>query len=97
MPLMRSGPRTHECYMNAQQVRRAKHPCRCHDFTITVSEHLLGRLTEEDIVTRAVTGQEGPGVAAGFWRRGRDSNPRMMVLQTIPLGHLGTAPLQRRV
>ena len=27
------------------------------------------------------------------WRRGRDSNPRMMVLQTIPLGHLGTAPL----
>src|SRR5713226_1250459 len=27
------------------------------------------------------------------WRRGRESNPRMMVLQTIPLGHLGTAPL----
>jgi hypothetical protein len=28
-----------------------------------------------------------------IWRRGWDSNPRMMVLQTIPLGHLGTAPL----
>ena len=33
--------------------------------------------------------------AQEFWRRGRDSNPRMMVLQTIPLGHLGTAPLSR--
>jgi hypothetical protein len=30
--------------------------------------------------------------AKNFWRRGRESNPRMMVLQTIPLGHLGTAP-----
>jgi hypothetical protein len=29
----------------------------------------------------------------GFgWRRGWDSNPRMEVLQTSPLGHLGTAP-----
>src|SRR6266478_9854863 len=28
-----------------------------------------------------------------IWRRGRESNPRMMVLQTIPLDHLGTAPL----
>jgi hypothetical protein len=27
------------------------------------------------------------------WRRGSDSNRRVMVLQTIPLGHLGTAPL----
>jgi hypothetical protein len=27
------------------------------------------------------------------WRRGWDSNPRMEVLQTSPLGHLGTAPL----
>jgi hypothetical protein len=27
------------------------------------------------------------------WRRGSESNRRMMVLQTIPLGHLGTAPL----
>jgi integrase/recombinase XerD len=26
------------------------------------------------------------------WRRGWDSNPRMEVLQTSPLGHLGTAP-----
>jgi hypothetical protein len=26
------------------------------------------------------------------WRRGSDSNRRVMVLQTIPLGHLGTAP-----
>src|SRR6266481_805730 len=31
------------------------------------------------------------------WRRGWDSNPRMMVLQTIPLGHLGTAPLPEGV
>jgi hypothetical protein len=29
------------------------------------------------------------------WRRGWDSNPRMEVLQTSPLGHLGTAPLPR--
>jgi hypothetical protein len=27
-----------------------------------------------------------------IWRRGWDSNPRMEVLQTSPLGHLGTAP-----
>jgi hypothetical protein len=27
-----------------------------------------------------------------IWRRGSDSNRRVMVLQTIPLGHLGTAP-----
>src|SRR6267378_4117465 len=27
------------------------------------------------------------------WRRGWDLNPRVMVLQTIPLDHLGTAPL----
>src|SRR5579863_6489091 len=27
-----------------------------------------------------------------FWRRGWDSNPRMEVLQTSPLGLLGTAP-----
>ncbi len=26
------------------------------------------------------------------WRRGWDSNPRIKVLQTFPLGHLGTAP-----
>src|ERR1700679_1806292 len=26
------------------------------------------------------------------WRRGWESNPRMEVLQTSPLGHLGTAP-----
>ena len=29
------------------------------------------------------------------WRRGWDSNPRMEVLQTSPLGHLGTAPNNR--
>lgn len=28
------------------------------------------------------------------WRRGWDSNPRMEVLQTSPLGLLGTAPTQ---
>jgi len=27
-----------------------------------------------------------------IWRRGWESNPRMEVLQTSPLGHLGTAP-----
>jgi hypothetical protein len=27
------------------------------------------------------------------WRRESDSNRRVMVLQTIPLGHLGIAPL----
>jgi hypothetical protein len=30
--------------------------------------------------------------AKRVWRRGWDSNPRMEVLQTSPLGHLGTAP-----
>jgi hypothetical protein len=37
------------------------------------------------------------GIASGLsemesWRRGWDSNPRMEVLQTSPLGLLGTAP-----
>ena len=32
-------------------------------------------------------------LATEIWRRGSESNRRMMVLQTIPLGHLGTAPL----
>ena len=31
-------------------------------------------------------------MSAGVWRRGWDLNPRMEVLQTSPLGHLGTAP-----
>ena len=31
-----------------------------------------------------------------FWRRGWDSNPRMEVLQTSPLGLLGTAPNARQ-
>jgi hypothetical protein len=31
-----------------------------------------------------------------FWRRGWDSNPRMEVLQTSPLGLLGTAPNVRQ-
>src|SRR3990167_1897143 len=46
---------------------------------------------------------EGPSTSPRFacwgqprrwrdWRRGWDSNPRMEVLQTSPLGHLGTAP-----
>ena len=30
------------------------------------------------------------------WRRGWDSNPRMEVLQTSPLGLLGTAPNVRQ-
>jgi hypothetical protein len=30
------------------------------------------------------------------WRRGWDSNPRMEVLQTSPLGLLGTAPGARK-
>ena len=36
----------------------------------------------------------GPGYRTrqNFWRRGPDLNRRMMVLQTIPLDHLGTAP-----
>ena len=34
-----------------------------------------------------------PGKCRGrIWRRGWESNPRMEVLQTSPLGHLGTAP-----
>ncbi len=33
-----------------------------------------------------------PNEVCGAWRRGWDSNPRMEVLQTSPLGHLGTAP-----
>src|SRR5579885_3386648 len=31
-------------------------------------------------------------ILRGSWRRGWDSNPRMEVLQTSPLGQLGTAP-----
>jgi len=30
--------------------------------------------------------------AGEIWRRGWDSNPRVEVLQTSPLNHLGTAP-----
>src|SRR5260370_33825973 len=33
----------------------------------------------------------------GNWRRGWDLNPRVMVWQTIPLDHLGTAPLPEGV
>jgi hypothetical protein len=38
-------------------------PCQCYDFTITVTaiappKHLLGRLTEEDIVRRVATRKE---------------------------------------
>src|SRR5215475_5443242 len=33
-----------------------------------------------------------PGRTVLCWRRGWDSNPRMEVLQTSPLGRLGTAP-----
>jgi hypothetical protein len=32
-----------------------------------------------------------------FWRRGWELNPRMEVLQTSPLGHLGTAPEFRSI
>ena len=35
-------------------------------------------------------------VRGRFWRRGWDSNPRMEVLQTSPLGLLGTAPKLRQ-
>ena len=38
----------------------------------------------------------GVARAARPWRRGWDSNPRMEVLQTSPLGLLGTAPNVRQ-
>src|SRR5579862_230717 len=44
-------------------------------------------------VTRLTTPNSKLEISSrNVWRRGWDSNPRMEVLQTSPLGHLGTAP-----
>src|SRR6266513_2761792 len=41
---------------------------------------------------RKLTSNRHSLLAVATWRRGWDSNPRMEVLQTSPLGRLGTAP-----
>ena len=58
--------------------------------------HTVRALSKE--VIRAVTMVDMLVLATSprkIWRRGSDSNRRVMVLQTIPLGHLGTAPFLR--
>ena len=56
-----------------------------------MSDTIAIRIKDQKISDQALTLETGL-TSLESWRRGWESNPRMEVLQTSPLGHLGTAP-----